>query len=367
MDFYIPGVSLEKLRETGLRLQAGGVGFYPSSGSPFVHMDTGTIRHWPRMTYAALSRVFPDGKTVHVSADGRPLPHFADALAEVEAHGKAPNHVALEQARAHGAITEQQVQTAELNARSPQPRSLLASLFGGGNAQKQETTGSTSASRVRVASADAAQPLKPERAVPAPSPRPNAAPSAAEAPRARGLMAFASADMTGSSALLRKVFAFDGAKEMPIQGALAYAYAPSDDFALVRGQHWGVAAAQPQAEPPASVPQSQIRTEGQTSIVGKAGASEPMLSGAQRIDSPWLRAAMLTPSVSEEMTVTRFGELDARELRVLFAKPNGAVAMGFSEEPALGTERFTGSAVVFLSKATFVRTLTASLVPPTTR
>ena len=50
MDFYIPGVPLEKLREIGLRLQRGGVGFYPTSGSPFVHMDTGTIRHWPRMT-----------------------------------------------------------------------------------------------------------------------------------------------------------------------------------------------------------------------------------------------------------------------------------------------------------------------------
>ncbi len=42
MDFAIPGVDLEKLREVGLRLQRGGVGFYPTSGSPFVHMDTGT-------------------------------------------------------------------------------------------------------------------------------------------------------------------------------------------------------------------------------------------------------------------------------------------------------------------------------------
>ena len=34
MDFYIPGVSLERLRIAGLQLQRGGVGFYPSSGSP---------------------------------------------------------------------------------------------------------------------------------------------------------------------------------------------------------------------------------------------------------------------------------------------------------------------------------------------
>jgi uncharacterized protein YcbK (DUF882 family) len=74
IDFHIPGVPLAKVREVGLRLQRGGVGFYPSSGSPFIHMDTGSVRHWPRMTYAELSKVFPDGRTVHVASDGRPLP-----------------------------------------------------------------------------------------------------------------------------------------------------------------------------------------------------------------------------------------------------------------------------------------------------
>ena len=48
MDLFIPGVPLEQIRFAGLRLQRGGVGFYPTSGSPFVHLDTGSIRHWPR-------------------------------------------------------------------------------------------------------------------------------------------------------------------------------------------------------------------------------------------------------------------------------------------------------------------------------
>ena len=74
MDFYIPGVPLEQLREIGLRLQRGGVGFYPTSGSPFVHMDTGGVRMWPRMTRDQLVRVFPDGRTVHIPSDGKPLP-----------------------------------------------------------------------------------------------------------------------------------------------------------------------------------------------------------------------------------------------------------------------------------------------------
>ncbi len=40
MDFFIPDVPLEQIRYAGLRLQRGGVGFYPTSGSPFVHLDT---------------------------------------------------------------------------------------------------------------------------------------------------------------------------------------------------------------------------------------------------------------------------------------------------------------------------------------
>jgi uncharacterized protein YcbK (DUF882 family) len=85
MDFYIPGVELTQLREVGLRLQRGGVGFYPTSGWPFVHLDTGNVRHWPKVTREYLARLFPDGKTVHIPEDGRPMPGFQVALAEIQA------------------------------------------------------------------------------------------------------------------------------------------------------------------------------------------------------------------------------------------------------------------------------------------
>ncbi len=81
LDYYIPDVPLAKLRAIGLRMQLGGVGFYPTSGSPFVHMDTGKVRHWPRMSRQQLVRVFPDGHTLHVPSDGRPLPGYEQALA----------------------------------------------------------------------------------------------------------------------------------------------------------------------------------------------------------------------------------------------------------------------------------------------
>ncbi|MGB3338896.1 MAG: DUF882 domain-containing protein [Devosia sp.] len=73
MDFFIPGVPLARLRATAMRKQVGGVGYYPTSGSPFVHLDTGSVRAWPRMTRAQLKEIFPDGKTMHLPTDGTPL------------------------------------------------------------------------------------------------------------------------------------------------------------------------------------------------------------------------------------------------------------------------------------------------------
>lgn len=87
IDFYIPGVELADMRAIGLRLQRGGVGFYPTSGSPFIHVDTGSVRHWPRMTRDQLAKIFPDGKTVHLPADGQPMPNYALAMAEIERRG----------------------------------------------------------------------------------------------------------------------------------------------------------------------------------------------------------------------------------------------------------------------------------------
>ena len=68
MDFFIPGASLEELRNAGLRLQRGGVGYYPTSGSPFVHLDVGNVRHWgPGIGDAEMARIM-SGHPVHVAA-----------------------------------------------------------------------------------------------------------------------------------------------------------------------------------------------------------------------------------------------------------------------------------------------------------
>ena len=73
IDFYIKGIPVSRLREAAMRLQVGGVGYYPNSRSPFVHLDTANVRAWPRMTRAQLQKLFPDGRTLHIPSNGVPL------------------------------------------------------------------------------------------------------------------------------------------------------------------------------------------------------------------------------------------------------------------------------------------------------
>ncbi len=44
MDFHIEGVALANIRKAAIKLNMGGVGYYPRSN--FVHIDTGPVRHW---------------------------------------------------------------------------------------------------------------------------------------------------------------------------------------------------------------------------------------------------------------------------------------------------------------------------------
>ena len=87
MDTSMPGTSMEQIREIGMKMQRGGVGYYPTAGTPFVHLDVGSVRSWPRMNYDQLVRLFPDGKTVHLPSNGQPLARYEEARAELEAGG----------------------------------------------------------------------------------------------------------------------------------------------------------------------------------------------------------------------------------------------------------------------------------------
>ena len=101
MDMNIPDVSVNKLRMIAVQMQNGGVGWYPSANSPFVHIDVGSVRAWPRLSRTQLVGLFPDGKTAHLPADGKPLPGYSQALAELQRNkGAAP--VAMASASSSG-------------------------------------------------------------------------------------------------------------------------------------------------------------------------------------------------------------------------------------------------------------------------
>jgi uncharacterized protein YcbK (DUF882 family) len=51
IDLYFPDVPTEKIRNSALVRQIGGVGYYRSAGGPtgFIHIDSGRVRHWPHI------------------------------------------------------------------------------------------------------------------------------------------------------------------------------------------------------------------------------------------------------------------------------------------------------------------------------
>ncbi len=72
-DVHFPDVPIKQLRYSALVRQRGGVGYYPTSALPFVHVDTGRVRHWPRMPRHELALLFPNGKTKHRPSRGGPI------------------------------------------------------------------------------------------------------------------------------------------------------------------------------------------------------------------------------------------------------------------------------------------------------
>lgn len=306
IDFYIPGVPLAKLRAIGLQLQIGGVGFYPTSGSPFVHMDVGDVRHWPRMTRQQLVHIFPDGRTVHVPTDGRPLRHYAQALLEVERHGGRPSVKSLQAAERAGAITDR-----ERIAAQSGNRTLLAALLGKPILGKP----------IVVAKSDAPAPHAADARLASPSPPWPQPDDVDEDAMRAATVVLASADPTPSE-IVRSRFYWVGMPQMNAAGVTVTA----------RWSSWSGA------------------------VLALAAPRHPVAPAAQPpLVDPWLDAVIITPSVRRYFSATRYGVRHERDLASLFDKPASAVAMTFArnETPGPGSERFAGHAIVFVETVTF--------------
>ncbi len=384
MDFFIPGIPLEQIRFAGLRLQRGGVGFYPTSGSPFVHLDTGSIRHWPRMNHDQLARVFPDGRTVHIPSDGNPLRGYELAKADIEKRGDGDS-----------------------DSYSRSKPSLLASLFSRGKpaADEDDEGGAAAAAPAKPSAAalmTAAVPVKSADPVPVPRAKPAAAatfqlasadtqivplakPSkpAAQAPtakneakpetpadiiNARGFWGDAPAAARQATpeqiAALKARQAVGGADPQStasISAAFqALAYAPAAAPPAERPNVVAASAPMPRIVRPASPARNPMAVNNITTVVAKGAqgmvANSTRLASATKSNDVWMRAMILSPSASTAMSVSAMGEPDLTLMRSYFVKPVATVAMSFSDDPQLGlvSDRFTGPAVAKLATQSFV-------------
>ncbi|RWX79426.1 DUF882 domain-containing protein [Neorhizobium lilium] len=157
MDFFIPGVKLSTLRALAMQMQVGGVGFYPTSGSPFVHLDVGGVRAWPRMTRQELVQIFPNGKTLHLPADGNPLPGYEEAMADYK---KRVSSDSIQIASSAGG---------RFRSNTPDKKrpGLFAMLFGGG-ADEEEDNAESTGPDVAAQPAAPAKPIVPSKPAPEP-------------------------------------------------------------------------------------------------------------------------------------------------------------------------------------------------------
>ncbi len=409
MDFYIPGVDLEHLREIGLRLARGGVGFYPTSGSPFVHMDTGSVRMWPRMTHEQLVRVFPDGKTVQIPSDGKPLQSYALALAEIQQRGNNPSENSVDAARNSGVDVGTVV--ASEDHRGSNPFAKFLGLRKGEEDDEADTYAATPApaattrtkakavavaavERVKAAATHVAAQTKLIRtnsfaAAAAPTPAaqrvappqtddhfaslspsqvifargywqsPQEAAAAAPPKSARGVEV-ASADPSATGTVVPLPAAADD--RVAPQLALAYAeQSPSRAIAVAARAAVDKAGAVI-GESETTVAVKGVNDQPKTSIQKAIQLAATAVKVSERLDNPWLRAVILSPSVQRFLSTLAFGARDLTSLASLMVKPSSSVMMTFSSDPnrGLSQDHFSGSAIVFLTTVAYP-TRTASL------
>jgi hypothetical protein len=374
MDFYIPGVALADIRAAGLRLQRGGVGFYPTSGSPFVHLDTGSIRHWPRMTHDQLAKVFPDGRTVHVPTDGKPLKNYELAKADIEKRGEGDDAATVGKtsflaslfkgkgkAKANDEEEEAAVEPAKPEPQKPAPVVVAAAKPAPAPAPRAKT------SAIQLASADV-QSVQPPKAQPAlvvdrAEPKPQ---TPADIINARGFWDDSTTPKQATPAQVAALSArkaLENADPQPTasvpQAYSALAYAPLSASPVDHSNIVAASAPIPRSARPAryaAAAATEINTIATKDMPGKGDAvtTAARLSAGKGNDI-WIRIMMLAPSASRAMSVTVMGDSDMTAMRAFFVKPSSTITMGFTDDPLLGmsVDRFSGSATTKLETTSF--------------
>lgn len=127
IDITFPDVPLKKMRYSALIRERGGVGYYPTSGIPFVHIDTAGVRMWPRLPRYELALLFPNGRSKYVPDDGRPITPGDVKVAQNKFHDLAVQVAEFFRDRLTPGASRTLVASVEVSP--PKPRlSVVASL-----------------------------------------------------------------------------------------------------------------------------------------------------------------------------------------------------------------------------------------------
>jgi uncharacterized protein YcbK (DUF882 family) len=400
IDFYIPGVPLEQLRAAGLRAQRGGVGYYPTSGAPFVHMDTGSVRHWPRMPEEQLasvlskgqlnSRSASDGSMAH--AERSRMPSFLAALfgggrdqaedtaaAAARAKAAATPRAPTEKPAAVAAAGSDKVPLPQVKpaasatttvVKGPERYAVASAGLANVPVPAGYAVASMTSKPVRIAQATgvaaqvdvSANDIINDRgywrgpsAEPADAPQVGAArATSTAASRRAGTVATASADPAAAASATPWPL-IDRAEREPMPNALAYAAQPTP-IAVARTLPMGPGT--PRAMPAAVAPDTTVavkRSDDHPSVAPPKAKVASVVRVGDRFNDPWMRAMIVSPSAQNFLKTTLLGPTDFRTLGPHMLKPTSTMVMRFSNDPHLGMtcEKFDGGAVVFMSTATF--------------
>jgi uncharacterized protein YcbK (DUF882 family) len=395
MDFYIEGVPLEHLRAIGLYLQRGGVGFYPTSGSPFVHLDTGNVRHWPPIATDEMPRLMAEGQKLHESGETTAIAAVRKppvAVAQLAGHS-APDRDAATRSPAPAATVVAQAdkprpmpvllakpKSQSVPQSAPQPATFeVASV----ESRPIELKPSSAPNRAALSANEIINQRDywrilqldgPTNPTPANPPQANQASQPnSDIPRPPAPIpaptVVASADPQATASISTNPTSSVAPWPLPERGnpqgaALAYADPTAPAAAPARAAPMGNAIARSAPPPDTTVALKRIGdrpsviSSPPAVVASAASASKP---GNQSSD-PWLRAMILSPSAQDFMTVSSFGVPDYRGLAPLLRKPTTSVMTTFAGDPQPETSprKFTGPAVVFVATVTF-STRTASL------
>jgi hypothetical protein len=366
-------VPLEAIRDAGLRLQRGGVGFYPSSGAPFIHMDVGSVRHWPRMPEAQLARILSKGPLTNVASAQKQQKSRPTVVASRNVRDEDEDAEVVARPASRARVTASVAP--EIVAAVPMPKSRPTAAqepaAGGFNlasassqparAPARQETPEAASSGFNLASVSS----EPARLPPSSNLVPQPTLSANDVINQRGYW------QGLDQAAERPVPPADipetrtAAVEPPITGSVAQgslAPWPMPDRAA-RG-----ALAYAPANEPVDARAAKARTAARPAPQREAAPkptsrpATPSVKVGERFNNPWLRAMIVSPSALEFMSTTLYGAPSPAALRPHFEKPTATVMMTFSDDPHLGmsTEQFKGNAVVFVATVTF-RQRTAAL------